>query len=192
MSIENKVRDESIGKVLVQPISMVRWVHRDELSANLYNPNRMAPPEMKLLVESIKNDGWLFPIVVLPKKIHIEGLSDNANHDKYTIIDGFHRYSISGHKEVYALTDGYVPIVNPAGADHIATTVRMNRIKGTHTVLGMADIIKILLEQGKTVEYIMKEYGMEQEEVVRLASAVGIPKSDLIINSEFSNAWTPQ
>ncbi len=78
------------------------------------------------------------------------------------------------------------------GSDHIATTVRMNRVKGTHTVLGMAEIVKILLAQGRDVPYIMKEYGMEKEEIVRLASSVGIPKSELIKNANFSKSWTPE
>lgn len=178
-------------KIAQQPISNVQWVHRDELNPNLYNPNKMAPPEMKLLVESIAKDGWLFPICVLPKEVHIEGLTDNAQADRYTIIDGFHRYQTSGKPEVYALTDGLVPIVFPAGSDHIATTVRMNRVKGTHTVLGMADIIEILVKQGKTVEYIMAEYGMEAEEVYRLANRKGIPKTELVTQAQWSKAWTP-
>ncbi len=174
-----------------QPVSHPKWVHRDELSANLYNPNKMAPPEMKLLKESIINDGWLFPICVLPKEVHIEGLTDNANQDKYTIIDGFHRYTISGDKDVMKLTDGYVPVVFPTGDDVMATTVRMNRVKGTHTVLGMADIVKKLIDDGKDLKYIMTRFGMEKEEVVRLAASKGIPASDIIVESEFSKAWVP-
>ncbi len=173
-----------------QPISNVRWVHRDELSSNLYNPNRMAPPEMDLLVRSLKEDGWLFPICVLPKGVQVAGLTaENTN--QHTIIDGFHRYTISGRTEVYGITDGYVPIVMPAGSDFIATTVRMNRIKGTHTVLGMADIVQYLLQNGRSVDYIMAEYGMEEEEVVRLANRKGIPQTDLIRDTEFSASWTP-
>lgn len=175
-----------------QPISNIQWVHRDELNPNLYNPNRMAPPEMNLLSVSIINDGWLFPICVLPKDVHIEGLTDNSTQDRYTIIDGFHRYKTSANPCVYALTNGYVPVVFPAGVDHIATTVRMNRVKGTHTVLGMADIIEILLKQGKSLEYIMQEYGMESEEVYRLANRKGIPKTDIVANANWSTAWTPQ
>lgn len=109
----------------------------------------------------------------------------------FTIIDGFHRYKASGIPCIYGLTDGYVPIVFPAGADHIATTVRMNRVKGTHTVLGMADIIEILLNQGKPIEYIMQEYGMEAEEVYRLANRKGIPKTEIVISNDWSKAWTP-
>jgi hypothetical protein len=133
-----------------------------------------------------------FPICVLPKDVHIEGLTDNANHDRYTIIDGFHRHKTSGVKGIAALTKGYVPIVFPKGDDHIATTVRMNRIKGTHTVVGMADIILILLKQGKSLEYIMQEYGMEEEEVVRLANQKGVAKSDIIKKTPFSKAWSPK
>ena len=179
------------AKIVHQPISNINWVHRDELNPNLYNPNKMAPPELNLLVESITKDGWLFPILILPKDVHIEGLTDNANKNRYTIIDGFHRYTTSGNPKVYALTDGFVPVVTPSGTDHIATTVRMNRVKGTHTVLGMADIIQLLLEQGKTLEYIMQEYGMEAEEVYRLANRKGIPKTEIITDTSFSKAWTP-
>ncbi len=174
-----------------QPISNIHWVHRDELNPNLYNPNKMAPPEMNLLIESIAKDGWLFPICVLPKDVHIEGLTDNSQKDRYTIIDGFHRYKTSGKTQVYSLTDGFVPIVFPSGVDHIATTVRMNRVKGTHTVLGMADIIEILIAQGKTLEYIMLEFGMEAEEVYRLANRKGIPKTEIVTQAQFSSAWTP-
>lgn len=180
-----------IEALAAQPISQVQWLHRDELNANLYNPNRMAPPEMKLLKESITADGWLFPICVLPKDIHIEGLTDNEGKNRYTIIDGFHRYSTSADASIYQLTHGYVPVVFPTGADHIATTVRMNRVKGTHTVIGMADIVQILLNQGRDITYIMQQYGMEQEEVIRLASSKGIPKTDIIKDATFSTAWVP-
>jgi hypothetical protein len=178
--------------ISIQPVTNVLWVHREELNPNLYNPNQMAPPEMELLVESIIKDGWLFPICVLPKDVHIEGLTNNESKSSYTIIDGFHRYKTSGKPKVYAITEGYVPIVFPTGTDHIATTVRMNRVKGTHTVLGMADIIEILLKQGKTLEYIMAEYGMESEEVYRLANRKGIPKTDIITEGTWSRAWAPK
>lgn len=180
-----------VEAILNQPISGIKWVHRDQLNPNLYNPNKMAPPEMDLLVQSIKADGWLFPILTLPIDVHVDGFTDNADLDKFTIIDGFHRYQISGHDEVYPLTEGYVPIVHPMGSDIMATTVRMNRVKGTHGVLGMASIVKILLEQGKNLEYIMREYGMEKEEVVRLAASQGIPQTDIIKNGKYSEAWEP-
>jgi hypothetical protein len=175
-----------------QPISNVQWLHRDELSPNLYNPNKVAPPEMQLLKESITQDGWLFPIIAFDKTIHIEGLTDNSNKDKYTIIDGFHRYTISGQKEIYSMTDGKVPVLILNPINPLATTVRMNRAKGTHAVLKMGDIVKYQIENGKPLSDIMKEFGMEKEEVVRLANRMGIQKSDIIIDTEWSNSWIPQ
>ena len=79
-----------------QPLDKITWVNRDTLKPNHYNPNKVAPPELKLLKISILEDGWTQPIVINP---------DN------TIVDGFHRWTVSGHKEIYDLTDGKVPTV---------------------------------------------------------------------------------
>ena len=174
------------------PISNVQWIDRTELSPNLYNPNKVAPPEMALLKESILQDGWLFPIIVFDKSIHIEGLTDNQNKNKYTIIDGFHRFTISGDKEVYSRTDGKVPVVVLNPSNPLATTVRMNRAKGTHAVLKMGDIVKHQIEKGKPISEIMKEFGMEKEEVIRLANRMGIHKSEIIIDTDWSNSWIPE
>jgi ParB-like chromosome segregation protein Spo0J len=174
------------------PISNVQWIDRIELSPNLYNPNKVAPPEMALLKESILQDGWLFPIIVFDKSIHIEGLTDNIKKDKYTIIDGFHRYTISGDKEIFSRTDGKVPVVILNPSNPLATTVRMNRAKGTHAVLKMGDIVKYQIENGKGISEIMKEFGMEKEEVIRLANRMGIHKSEIIIDTDWSNSWIPQ
>lgn len=174
------------------PISNVKWVSRDELSPNLYNPNKVAPPEMSLLKQSIMEDGWLFPIIVFDKSINIEGVTDNKNLDKYTIIDGFHRYTISGDKDIFSKTDGKVPVVILNPTNPLATTVRMNRAKGTHAVLKMADIVKYQIENGKPMEEIMKEFGMEKEEVIRLANRNGIHKSEIITDTDWSKSWIPK
>ncbi len=174
------------------PISNVKWVSRDELSPNLYNPNKVAPPEMSLLKQSIMEDGWLFPIIVFDKSINIEGVTDNKNLDKYTIIDGFHRYTISGDKDIYSKTDGKVPVVILNPTNPLATTVRMNRAKGTHAVLKMADIVKYQIENGKPMAEIMKEFGMEKEEVIRLANRNGIHKSEIITDTDWSKSWIPK
>jgi ParB-like chromosome segregation protein Spo0J len=174
------------------PISNVKWLDRTELSPNLYNPNKVAPPEMALLKQSILQDGWLFPIIVFDKSIHIEGLTDNADKSKYTIIDGFHRYTISGDKDVYKLSNGKVPVVILNPSNPLATTVRMNRAKGTHAVLKMGDIVKHQIDNGKPISDIMKEFGMEKEEVVRLSNRMGIHKSEIIIDTDWSNSWIPE
>lgn len=174
-----------------QPINKIVWIKRDELSANLYNPNAVAKPEMRLLKQSILEDGWLFPILVFDKSIHIEGMTNNADHNVYTIVDGFHRFTISKDPEVYKLTDGFVPciIINPKNP--MATTVRMNRAKGNHAVLKMSEIVLNQVERGVPVENIMKEFGMEKEEVMRLSRRGGISLSDRVRNADWSEAWVP-
>lgn len=161
------------------PVSNVQWVHRDMLKPNNYNPNAVAPPELRLLAISIIEDGWTQPIVINP---------DN------TIVDGFHRWTVSGKKKVYGLTAGFVPVVilNPENVTHQQmSTIRHNRARGTHAVLKMADIVQSMIEQHLSMEEICTRLQMEEEEVIRLANRKGIPKTDIIRNTEFSKAWTP-
>lgn len=166
-----------------QPVSNIQWLHRDELSPNLYNPNSVAPPEKKLLKVSILEDGWLFPILALSKE---------NSEEKFTIIDGFHRWTISADKDIYELTDGYLPVIVLNPRNRMATTVRMNRAKGTHAVLKMADIITNEVKKGRSLEELMNSYGMEKEEVIRLTNANGIPQTEIVKNNEWSKSWTPE
>ena len=163
-----------------QPINNVQWIHRDKLKPNNYNPNKVAPPEMKLLKISIIEDGWTQPIV--------------AN-DDLTIVDGFHRWTVSGHKEIFALTDGYVPVVvlKPADSNQRKmATIRHNRARGTHGVLQMSEILADMVKEGLTGEEIMDRLQMEKEEAVRLLNRIGIPKLQVFKDIEFSKAWTPK
>lgn len=160
-----------------QPISTVRWVHRDTLKPNGYNPNRVAPPELALLKISIQEDGWTQPIVVNPDQ---------------TIVDGFHRWTVSGDPDIMAMTGGMVPVVVTIPADESQqqmATIRHNRARGTHGVLDMARIVQSMIEAGKSQQEIMSRLQMEAEEVIRLASRVGIPKSAIIQDEAFSKAW---
>lgn len=163
-----------------QPVSHVRWIHRDNLNPNDYNPNAVAPPELKLLKVSIMEDGWTQPIVINPDK---------------TIVDGFHRWTVSGMRDVQRLTDGMVPVVEISPGNREAqqmATIRHNRARGTHAVLRMAVIVEGMVHAGMSVEEIMFRLGMEREEVVRLAMRVGIPQSQLIKDSQWSKAWVPR
>lgn len=162
-----------------QPISKVEWRHRDTLKPNGYNPNRVAPTEMKLLKISIIEDGWTQPIVINPDM---------------EIVDGFHRWTVSGHKELMALTHGMVPTVMTSPKDAESqkmATIRHNRARGTHAVLDMAKIVQQLIDQGVSQQEIEARLQMESEEVVRLASRVGIPKSKIIQDLDFGKAWVP-
>ena len=68
------------------------WIHRDAIDANDYNPNHVAPPEMRLLKRSILADGWLFPVLVCPPA------PSDVTDKPYVIVDGYHRWKVSGDK----------------------------------------------------------------------------------------------
>lgn len=168
------------GKRPSQPIDAVTWQHVDELKANNYNPNRVAPPELELLKISIIEDGWTQPIVVA---------SDGE------IIDGYHRYlAAKTDIRVFRLTKGYVPTVVIAPKDLSSqqmSTIRHNRARGTHVVLAMSKIVQSMIEtEHLPLKEICERLQMEPEEVARLAARVGIPKSS-IIDEKWSREWVP-
>lgn len=163
-----------------QPLDKITWLDRDLLKPNNYNPNKVAPPELKLLKISILEDGWTQPIVI------------NAD---YTIVDGFHRWTVSGHREINELTDGKVPVVILNDTDENQkkmATIRHNRARGTHGVLEMSKIVTDMVNDGLTGEEIMSRLQMEKEEVIRLLFKAGIPKSQVFENKDFSQAWQPK
>ena len=162
------------------PLNEVIWRNRDELIPNNYNPNKVAPPELKLLKISILEDGWTQPIVINPDM---------------TIVDGFHRWTVSSHKEIFDLTDGMVPtvMIEPKNkSQQQMATIRHNRARGTHGVLEMSNIVTEMVKNGLSGDEIMNRLMMEKEEVVRLLFRAGIPKSDVFKEMEFSKSWNPK
>ena len=149
------------------PLQSLQWVDRNLLKPNDYNPNKVSKENLTLLTQSIFTNGWTLPIVVRPD---------------YTIIDGFHRWTVSGpdwtmkdvktKKILFELLDGKVPIVvvdHVDESDNIYGTVTHNRARGTHLLEPMKAIVKRLIAEKKTVEEIGKQLGMKPEEVFRLS-----------------------
>jgi ParB-like chromosome segregation protein Spo0J len=142
---------------LFAPLSSLQWVERDKLRPNNYNPNKVSRDNLKLLTQSILTNGWTVPIVVRPD---------------FTIIDGFHRWTVAGEDPLLTALGGKVPVVIVAHDDEtgdIFGTVTHNRARGTHLLEPMKAIIKRLLEDGKTTAEIGKQLGMRPEEVFRLS-----------------------
>jgi ParB-like chromosome segregation protein Spo0J len=142
---------------LLSPISNVRIVDRNILKPNDYNPNVVSERNLELLVQSILTNGWTMPIVVRPD---------------YTIIDGFHRWTVSGREPLLSKLGGKVPVVivkHKDEAEDIYGTITHNRARGTHLLEPMKNIIARLLKQGKTIKEISKQLGMSYEEVFRLS-----------------------
>ena len=163
-----------------EPVDLVLWVKSDAVHANDYNPNSVAPTEMRLLEHSIISDGYTQPIVTWP----------NNGHE---VVDGFHRHRVGKEcQDVTARIHGYLPVVTIKPSqndrnDRMAATIRHNRARGEHRVDSMAEIVIELKRRFWSDEKIGKELGMEPDEVLRLTQITGL--AALFSSSEFSQAW---
>ena len=142
---------------LKQPLSTLRWVDRNTIRANDWNPNKVSKQNLELLTQSILTNGWTMPIVIRP-----DG----------TIIDGFHRWTVSGQEPLLTMLGGMVPVVIVEHKEHsedLYGTVTHNRARGTHLLEPMKKIIKELMDAGKSIDEIGKQLGMKPEEIFRLS-----------------------
>jgi len=165
---------------MTSPVYNVKAVPIEKIQANSYNPNAVAPPEMKLLYKSILEDGYTMPIVCyyLPEV------------DKYEIVDGFHRYTIMlTYKNIYERENGMLPVVviDKDINNRMASTIRHNRARGSHSIELMTSIVAELTNQGMSDAWIMKNIGMDADELLRLKQLSGL--AELFKNKEFSKSW---
>jgi ParB/RepB/Spo0J family partition protein len=166
-----------------QPLQKIQWMKREKLKANDYNPNRVMPPELKLLKVSILEDGWTQPIV-----------ARETEKGEYEIVDGFHRWTVSANTEISKMTDGLVPVViiNKGNSDQMMSTIRHNRARGAHVVTNMGHIINDMMDEHNLSEKeIMNRLGMEKEEVNRLYDYGKMTKRGSNKES-FSSGWVPK
>lgn len=163
------------------PVDQVQWIPIDQVQANDYNPNSVAPNEMRLLHTSISHDGYTQPIVAIY----------DPEIRKYVIVDGFHRYTTCRvHADIQAMTKGHVPVVviEKSINDRMASTVRHNRARGKHSQDGMASMVFAMLEEGWDDAAICNEIGVSAEELARLKYVTGFSK--LFENAEYRKSWT--
>lgn len=162
------------------PVDFVEWVKCDLVHANDYNPNSVAPPEMKLLERSIEADGYTQPIVTWPN-------------NGYEVVDGFHRHRVGKESEiVQKMVMGYLPVVSlhqdrHERNDRMAATIRHNRARGKHSVAAMSEIVVELKRRFWSDEKIAKELGMEPDEVLRLQQVKGLAFA--FKDDDFSESW---
>jgi ParB-like chromosome segregation protein Spo0J len=183
IKIINSIKMElhKISPLKNEPVDCVIWENNENIMANDYNPNAVAPPEMELLRLSISEDGYTQPIVTF------------NNENKYEVVDGFHRNRVG--KECPDITKrlhGYLPIViinqdRIDKGDRIASTIRHNRARGKHKIDAMSEIILDLRKRNWNDKKIAKELGMEMDEVLRLAQITGL--AEMFKDQEFSQAW---
>lgn len=179
----NEIKKElkAISPFQTEPVECVEWVKADDVIANDYNPNSVAPPEMELLHTSIQEDGYTQPIVVW-------------KHDGiYEVVDGFHRNRVGKeYEDIRERIHGYLPVVvinndREDKGDRIASTIRHNRARGKHKVEAMSDIVIELKRRNWSDKKIGKELGMDADEVLRLTQITGL--AEMFSDKDFSQAW---
>lgn len=164
-----------------EPVDCVLWVKGDTVEGNPYNPNIVAPPEMKLLKRSILEDGYTQPIVTWVTDGYRE------------VVDGFHRNRVGKEdKQVRSRVKGYLPVTTvnewrTDKGDRIAATIRHNRARGKHAVEGMSEIVIELSRRNWSDKRIGRELGMEPDEVLRLKQISGL--AEMFADRKFSEAW---
>lgn len=164
-----------------EPVDCIVWVKNEQVGANDYNPNSVAPPEMELLKRSILQDGYTQPIVSWKKE------------DNFEVVDGFHRSRVGKEfDEVKERVHGYLPltVINENRldlGDRMASTIRHNRARGAHKVESMSEIVRELKKRNWNDKKIAKELGMDPDEVLRLAQITGL--AEMFSDKDFSEAW---
>lgn len=166
-----------------EPVDFVKWVKNQEVHANDYNPNSVAPPEMELLRVSINADGYTQPIVSMPD-------AENS----YEVIDGFHRNRCGKeYSEITTRVHGYLPLVQIRSTqedktDRMASTIRHNRARGKHRVESMSEIVIELKKRNWSDAKIAKNLGMDEDEILRLCQISGL--QEVFSSDSFSQSWT--
>lgn len=183
ISAINEAREaiHNVSPFKSEPVDFVRWVANTEVTANDYNPNSVAPPEMELLRLSISADGYTQPIVA------------NAEDGGMVVVDGFHRHRVGKEcADVQARVKGYLPVVQIRSErvdreDRMASTIRHNRARGKHSVDAMSQIVVDLKRRNWSDEKIGRELGMDPDEVLRLTQISGL--REMFADVDFSQAW---
>lgn len=164
----------------MSPVYNVKSIPIAKIRANSYNPNSVAPPEMELLEVSIWEDGYTMPVVCyyLPDE------------DIYEIVDGYHRFTtLKTSKRIFDRENGMLPVVviNKDESNRMASTIRHNRARGSHSIDLMSNIVAELTKSGMSDAWILKHVGMDKDELLRLKQITGL--ADLFKDKEFSQAF---
>lgn len=164
------------------PVDFVEWVKSEVVEINDYNPNHLAPPEERLLLKSISEDGYTMSIVTAKEP------------DIRRIVDGAQRRKIERkYDKISESTLGYLPVTTirqsqEGLADRMASTIRHNRARGEHAIEEMIAILRTLkLDCAMSDSWIIKSLGMDPDELLRLSQMSGIV--EMFVGKEFSPSW---
>lgn len=158
----------------------IDFVKTTNIRPSEWSINHILAPDLRLLVKSIQDFGWMYPILVR--------VEDSK------IIDGFSRWHIATtDKTIVARDRGVVPVqwIDCSETTAKIMHIRLNRARGVNAVRYLSNLTKDLVEtSGMSEASLMSALGMTQEEFSVLT------ESDLIKNKKlseytYSNAWVP-
>ncbi len=183
----NEVRGilHQVSPLKNHPADYVIWEKSEEVEVQRINPNAIAPPEMELLYQSIKNDGYTMAVV-----------GYRQENGTLRVVDGFHRRKIERmHEDVSESTFNRIPMTlirksQEGEGDRMASTIRHNRARGSHNIELMSSIVAELVEMGKGDRWICQHIGMSADELLRLKQITGL--AALFTNKSFSKSWTAE
>ncbi|ELA69005.1 MULTISPECIES: ParB/RepB/Spo0J family partition protein [Enterococcus] len=167
-------------KKFLSPVYHIKKIPIKKIRANSYNPNKVALPELNLLQKSILMDGYTMPIVCY----YLE------TEDCYEIVDGYHRFLVMKNDEFIAQRENNqlpVVVIDKPLSERVASTIRHNRARGTHSIDNMVSIIKGLIESGLSDQWIIDNIGMDKNELLRIKQISGLVS--LFTDNDFSEGW---
>lgn len=151
-------------------------VAREMVVANTYNPNHVPTDKMKLLQQSIMDNGFCLPITTIW----------NDDIEKFVIVDGFHRNMMTFKKW---LGMQYIPVVVLPHdmAKRMVATMQFNKARGLHQVDLDAELIRKLIEQGMDDENVAVHLGIDIDTVYRYKQVTGV--AEIFKNADYSSSW---
>lgn len=145
-----------------------------------WSTTHILTPDLKLLVKSMQDFGWICPIV--------------ARSEDGTIIDGFSRWHLASTDKVILARDrGIVPVHWVACSELTAKImhIRMNRARGSIAVQRLAKMIQSIIDSGEADEsQLASILSMTLEEVYTLSQPALI-KARKLSEHVYSSAWVP-
>lgn len=158
----------------------IQWVNGHDLKGAEWRANYVLQPDLRVLYQSMKDYGWIQPIIV----------QKNTN----VIIDGHYRWEIAGSLKPFAKKyKSLVPVVYEDCSDTEAMMMhlRLNRGRGSVAGKQMARIIRKVKMSRKYDEKDFKRLlAMHYDEIDIMVDGT-LLKSRNIADHKYSNAWIP-
>lgn len=182
---QRKVANRAKRKVNAQAKRLerlkIQYAPLEKFQPNDYNPNRQSEHDFEMLLNSMREDGFTVPILVV----------DSGN-SKFRIVDGEHRWrgawtlnqeGLEGFDQIpYVLADMSIE-------QAMISTLRHNKARGSHDIELEADILRDLRELG-ALDWAIDSLLMDDVEVQRLLDDIPVPEQ--LAGVEFSQAWVPE